>query len=156
MVQQPHHARGSARHHVRDARDQRAEVGGVKAVDVLRRRYGLQHLGGVDVLGQRQLHQDAVDVGIVVQREHAVEQRLLAHGGGQLVELRAHAGFLGGAHLVAYIDARGRIVAGQQNCQAGANAALRKRGHLVFHRGADLRGERFSVENPRGHQGGAV
>ena len=108
------------------------------------------------MLGQRQLHQDAVDIGIVVQREHAVEQRLLAHGGGQLVELGAHAGFLARADLVAHIDARGGVVASEHDRQAGANAALRKRGDLLLHRGAHLRGERFSVENPRGHQGGAV
>jgi hypothetical protein len=58
----------------RGAGHQRAGVGHVEAVHVLFRGDGFEHLVAVDVLGQRQLHQDAVDLRVVVQFVDAGQQ----------------------------------------------------------------------------------
>ena len=41
---------------------QRADVFGVETVDILFRRDGLEHRVAVEMLRQRQLHEDAVDL----------------------------------------------------------------------------------------------
>jgi len=57
---------------------QRAGAGHMEAVHVLGGRDGLDHLVRVDVRRQGQLHQDAVDAGVAVERIDAREQLGLA------------------------------------------------------------------------------
>ena len=65
--QQGHHAEGRAGAQHRDALGQPADGIGVKPVDVLHRTDVLDDRQLVDVRRQRQLHENAVDGGIVVE-----------------------------------------------------------------------------------------
>jgi hypothetical protein len=65
--------------------------------------YGFDHALAVHVWWQRQLHQDAVDGCVVVQRVHAGQQLGLGHGGGPGLQHRVHAGVFAGLDLVAHI-----------------------------------------------------
>jgi hypothetical protein len=65
----------------RGALRQGADVLGVEAVDVLLGRDRLKHLFFVEVLGQRQLHQDAVDGRVGIQLGDLVEHLAGRHHG---------------------------------------------------------------------------
>jgi hypothetical protein len=67
-LQHLHAAIGRAGLEADFAHHQRARAGHMETVHVLERRDGLDDLVVVDVGGQRQLDQDAVDAGVVVQR----------------------------------------------------------------------------------------
>ena len=58
---------------------------GWKPVDVFRRRDGVQDAAGVYVIGQRQLHEDAVDLPVRVERLDQTEQIGLARRVGQIM-----------------------------------------------------------------------
>ena len=69
----------------REARHPAADVIGMEAVHVLVRVDALQDLLGVDLLGQRQLHQDAGDLGVGIEFIDQGQQRLFAGLGGQIM-----------------------------------------------------------------------
>jgi uncharacterized protein (DUF2237 family) len=73
-LQHLHAAIGRAGLEADFAHHQRARAGHMETVHVLERRDGLDDLVVVDVGGQRQLDQDAVDAGVVVQRLDAGQQ----------------------------------------------------------------------------------
>ena len=74
-----------ARHQRRQAAGKPPGIDRVKAVDVLGRVDRRDHLLGVDLLGQRQLHQDAVHRRIGIELADQRQQFGLAHGLRQLV-----------------------------------------------------------------------
>ncbi|MDF3009544.1 MAG: hypothetical protein K0S03_340 [Burkholderiales bacterium] len=126
MLEQAHHAGRRAGHEPGRAGNEGAEVHGVEAVDVLGGRNQRKYARRIDVARQRQLHQDAVDCGIGIERLDSLQQFGLADRCLELEDLRLHPGFLAGERLVADVDARGRIVAGEDHGEAGPYAALRK------------------------------
>ena len=75
--------------------------------------------------GQRQLHQDAVDLRVGVEAVDQGQQFVVAGVGRQVVVDRADAHFLRRTAFVAHIDAGGRIVADQHHRQARARLARR-------------------------------
>ena len=118
----------------RRARHQRRQAGGeppgvdrMEAVDVLRRIDGVEHLLGVDLLRQRQLHQDAVHRRIGVELFDQRHQLGLADAVRQPMIERLHAGFVGRLGLAADIGLARRIVAGQNDREPGRDAVLRDR-----------------------------
>src|SRR5439155_24026165 len=151
MLEKPDYAGRRARHELRLARKQRAEVRMMKAVDILRRRYRLEHARGVHVLRQRQLHQDAVQRGIGVERGDALEELVLAYRRWILVQARVHAGLLRGEHLVLHVHPGGGVIAREDHGESGAHAALHKFGHLVLQLGANRCREGFPVQDLRCH-----
>ena len=96
----------------------------MKAVDVLRRRDRFQDSRRIDVRGQRQLHENAVNGGIGVQRLDEREQFGFARLGRQVVLDRMEAAGLGRPALARHIGLAGRIVADQDNREAGRHGRV--------------------------------
>nr|CUV15163.1 protein of unknown function [Ralstonia solanacearum] len=146
-----HAAVRRARTEQRRAGHQRAGVGDVEAVDILFGRDGLQHLVAVDVLGQRQLDQDAVDARVAVQRVDAAEQVGLGQVGRVAVEDGQEAVVFARLDLVAHVDLAGRVVADQDDGEAGLVAASGESGGALGGFGAELLGKRVAVDELGGH-----
>ena len=106
-------ADGVAHHHF-------AHVFRVEAVHILGGRDGAQHLAFVNMLGQGQLHQNAVHSRIGVHLGDDAQQLLFRGFGGQLAAQIEDAAFLAVLFLTADIDLRGGIFAHQQHSQTGA------------------------------------
>ena len=96
----------------------------MEAVHVLGGVDGAQHLGGIDAVRQRQLHQDAMHRRVAVQAVHQRQQLRLARVGGQVVLEGGHAGGLRLAVLVADIDGARRVLADQHHSQAGPDRSV--------------------------------
>ena len=84
MRNQRHHTQRRAGHHPRRADHQCPGIERMKAIDILVRVDRIDDRAGINVFGQRQLHQDAVDRGIGVQRGNPGQQ------GGLWRVLRQH------------------------------------------------------------------
>jgi hypothetical protein len=76
----------------------------------------------LDMRRQRQLHEDAVDVGVRVERANAIEQRLLIHVCAKLVNFGMQSDFVARTNLVAHVNLRSRVIAsddyGEPRCDA--------------------------------------
>ena len=81
-----------------------------------------QDLLGVDVRGQRQLHQDAVDFVAAVQAGDEREQFFGSHAFGGRVLFAVEADFLGTLHLAAHVDLRRGVVPDQHHGEPGTHA----------------------------------
>jgi hypothetical protein len=79
-----------ARPQARQPREQATGVLRVQAVGVLGRVDRLDHRRRLQRLRQRELHQDAVDVWVAVQRLDEVDDIFLRRVGGQVVFARRH------------------------------------------------------------------
>ena len=96
----------------------------MKAVDILGRRDGLDHLARVDLRRQRQLHQDAMHGRVLVQPLDQLQQLGFGRRRRQFVERRAHIGRGGLGGLAAHIDFARRIVADEHHGQPRLDAVL--------------------------------
>ena len=115
-------APGGAGHDAFRAGEHMAGVDQVEAVHVLFRQDLRQGGVLVQVLRQRQLHQDAVDSGIVIQGVDGGFQLFLGGFRRHIDGAGIHADFRAAVALVADIDFAGRIVADQDDGQAGSKA----------------------------------
>ena len=95
----------------------------MEAVDILGGIDRQQHMRGIDVPGQRQLHQDAVDRGIGIQCRDQRQQLGLGGLGRQPVIEARHAEFGGELALAADIDLTRGIRADQNRCETGLRRA---------------------------------
>jgi hypothetical protein len=107
---------------------------------------GFDDLVVVDVLGQGQLHQDAVNAGVVVQRFDTCQQFGFGHGGVVLFQHRVEAHVFAGLDLVAHIDLGSLVVAHQNHGQAGRDALGLERCRACGDFLAQLFGEGFAVD----------
>ena len=98
------------------------------------------------MLGQRQLHQDAVDGRVVVECFHAGQQCGLGHVGFVLLEHRVQAAVFAGLDLVAHVDLAGLVVAHQDDGKAGGHATGFEGGGAVRHLSTQLAGKGFAVD----------
>ena len=103
---------------------QAADVIRVETVDVFVRADAFQQLGGVQVLGQWQLQQDAVHLRIIVEVVNQVGQGLLSSVRRQVVGLGNKADLFTVFTLVRDINLRGRIAADQDHREARRAQAL--------------------------------
>ena len=142
-----HAAVGSAGLEANFTHHQRTGAGHVEAVHILGGGDGFDDLVVVNMLGQGQLHQNAVDAGVVVQRFDAGQQLGFSHGSVVLFQHGMKAHVFAGLDLVAHIDLRGLVVAHQNDGQAGRDAlgfeSCRTRGDFL----AQLFGEGFAVDD---------
>ena len=107
----------------------------------------------VDLLGQRQLHQDAVDVRIGVELGDELEQHLLGRVLGKLVLERLHADLDGLRGLVAHVDLACRILADEHHGEPGREAVLRLEPcHVGGDVGAHLGGNCLAVDEVGSHR----
>jgi hypothetical protein len=140
-----------ARNEARMALHQRPDVLGVKTVDVLLGGNGLEHRVDVEVLRQRQLHQNAVDawIGIELGDFREYHARFDIRRVGQL--LGVETGLHTGIDLVAHIDLRSGVFADQDHRQSGAVAARRQRVGALLEVGAQRLRQRVAVEDSCRH-----
>ncbi len=151
-LQQRHDALGRAGAQQRHALGETTDVVGMEAIDVLVRTDALEQQRGVQMLGQRQLNQDAVDGGVVVELIDQRQQLFLAGFGGKIVGLRMKPDFLAVLALVRHINLGRRVHAHQNHCQARNPQPLiaalgNPRGNLLANVGCD----RFTVDQFCGH-----
>ncbi len=121
----------------------------MEAVDVLLRVDGSQDLGLVHVLGERQLDEDSVDRVVRIQIRDEIEDVALGRVCGKPVVARIDASFVRCLVLRADVDVRRGVVADEDRRQAhGAS----ERAHVLRDLGANLEGERLSVDAYGGHR----
>ncbi len=126
--------------------DDSSHVFRVEGVDILQGVHGQEDAVFVALLGQGQLHQDAVYGRIVVEVVDRVQELFGRGGGAQFVQFAADAAFFAGLALVAYVDLTGRVLAHQDRGQAGDHARLlRELGHLLGSLALDLLCQGLSV-----------
>ena len=122
-----------------------------QAIDVLARVDPVDHRLLVEMVGKRQLDEDAVDRGIGVEPVDQRVQRLLGGIGGKQVLEALHAAGHGLLALVADIDLAGRILADQHHREPrlAPGGRLEACRHLR-HPGAQAFGEGLAVDDRRG------
>ena len=106
-----------------------------------------------EVVRERQLDDDAVDLGVAVQPADRGEQFVLRHVGGEVDLLGADPDIGRCLVLLTDVDARGGVVADQDGGQSRDDPLAGQRLNPLRDLGADLRGGRFAVEDPGGHAG---
>src|SRR5262245_24799129 len=127
----------------------------MEAVDVLRGRDREQHPFGGNPLRQRELDEDAVDPGILVQRCDAREELALRGRLGKRDVLRVESCLRAGLHLVAHVYLRRRILADLDRSESGTHVARRERFGAPPQVGAQAVGQSGAVDDA-GVYGGAV
>ena len=146
---------GVAGRNVASLAEHHADVERMQPVDVLLGRHRPLDLELVQMVRERQLDDDPVDLGVAVQAADRGEQLVLGHVGGQVDLLGADPDVGAGLVLRPHVDARGLVVAHEDGGQAGGDAALGERAYPLAHLAADLRGDGFAVEDRRGHGRGS-
>ena len=122
----------------------------MEAVDVLVGIDREQDMRRVDVLGQRQLHQDAVHGRIAVQPGDQLQQLGFGRALGQAMVEARHAELGRDAALAPHIDLAGGIVADQHRGEAGLHALGRDQlGDALAHALAQGRREGLAVDQFR-------
>ena len=119
----------------------------MKAVDVLDRVDCAQGPLLVDLAGQRELNEDAVDRVVRVQFGDQREQLVLRRLRGQVVVVRGDSGPASGLVLAPDVDLGGGIVADED----GREPERAERPGLLRDLGADPLGEPFPVHDRRSH-----
>ena len=104
---------------------------------------GLNDLFFIEVGGQRQLHENAVDLLLLIEGYVLGEQLRLVVSLGRGVFLRIDTHLGAGLLLVVDIDAGGRVVSHNDHCEAGRNSLFLQRSHLFLDLSAHLRGGGF-------------
>ena len=124
----------------------------MKAVHILHGVDGEHHAIGLDLLGQRQLHENAVDLLVGVELRDQLEQRILRGRARQAVLDGVHARLLGLARLVAHVNLARRVIAHEHDRKPGLQAMgrLKLRGGFG-HALAQIRRAQFSVDNRHAH-----
>ena len=84
----------------------------------------MDHRLGINLFGQRQLHQNAMDAGVGIESLNFAQQLRLRHAGIKLQHERMHADVFAGEDFIFDIDLTGRIVAHQDHGQAWCDAIL--------------------------------
>jgi hypothetical protein len=109
---------------------------------------GVQNLLGVDMLGQRKLHQDAVHLRVGVEALHERQDLLLGGALGQLVLERLHANLDGLLGLVLHIDLAGRVLAHEHHREPrGKPMAGLKCLHVRRHLLANICCDGFAIDD---------
>ncbi len=96
----------------------------VEAIDILFRIDPFEDRAFVDLRGEWQLDEDAVNPGIGVQAVDCRDERGCARIGGEPFDRSAHPGGLAGVLLVPDVDLAGGVVTDQHDRQAGDASRL--------------------------------
>ncbi len=123
IVQQRHHTTRCARAQTGLPQRKLAHVEGMKAVDVFVRTDPVGHRRLFDLRWQRQLHQDAIDPGVVIQAVDQSKQLFFTGVSIQIKIRRQDTGTFTVTALGPHIDGRCRITANQYHGQARPAAA---------------------------------
>ena len=128
-----HHARGGAGLKAGLARDEAADVDGVEAVDVFGGGDGFEEALGIDVFGERELDEDAVDLVAAVEGVDHGEEFVGGDGLGGGDHLRVDSELAAGLDFAADVDLAGSDVADEDDGEA--------RTKLMEGEGLDFRGD---------------
>ena len=121
--EQLHDAGRGSRYEAGQADRHAAYVDGVEAVDIFAVVDGLDDALLGDVLGQRQLHDKSVDIGVVVQPLYLLQQGLFGDVVFVANEGRFEAALFAGFHFVGDIGFAAAVVAHQDGGQVRAFAS---------------------------------
>ena len=119
----------------------------MKTIHILGGRNGFNHLLCINVRGQGQLHQDAVDAVVGVKGVDAGQQLGLGHGGRVLLQHGMQAAVIAGLDLVAHIHLGGRVFAHQHHGQAGCQATRAQGCGTAGDVSTELGGQGVSVDD---------
>ena len=127
---------------------QAADIDRMEAVDVLGRVDRIDHLPRIDLPWQGQLHQNAVDVIVMIEPVDFLKKIGFAHRCVKDELRSAESDLLRFARLAADVNLRGRVIAYADGDQTGAVGKRREHlEHLALH----LLRDGFSVDDPRRH-----
>jgi hypothetical protein len=119
----------------------------VEAVDVLVRIDRCEHGVAVDLIGERQLHEDAVHGVVGVELPDGAEHGLLRRLPRQAHHPPGQAERLRGLLLLRHVDLRGGVVADEKGDQAGRPArALRESGGATARALLDALGDHLAAQ----------
>ena len=130
---------------------QQTRIADVEAIDVFFCSDRFDDFVRIDMCRQRQLHQNAVDFRIVVQRFHPGQQFGLGHAGVVFFKHRMNAVFLASLDLVAHIDLGCLAIADQDHRQSGRTASGSEGGGAFGDVGPDFTGELIAIDDFCGH-----
>ena len=131
----------------------RPKLIGVESVDILQRRDPLDDRPLVDVPRQGHLDEDAVDGRVGVEPVDRRQQFGLGPDVGRRSTIAVHPGPGAGLLLAADVHLAGRIVADQDDGQAGDDPRARGQlGDLRRHPAADLQCQGFPIDDLSGHR----
>ncbi|MCY1536511.1 hypothetical protein D9M68_719710 [compost metagenome] len=151
-VQQCHDAFRCAGAEQGDALGQAADVVRVETVHVLVGVDAFQQQRSVEVFGQRQLDQDAVDGRVFIEAVDQGEQVGLAGTGRQVMSFRQKADFLAVLAFMRDVDLGGGIAADQDHREArDSKSLLAALGDALGYLLAEAGGDRFAVDQLCGH-----
>ena len=128
-------AEGGGGDKARQSDGELADVGRVEAVHVLPRVDRLDHLLRINVLGQRQLDDEAVEVVVRIELSDLLEQLLLCDVRLEAQGLAADPACLAGDHLIVHVGLAATIVADEYGDQSGRLVSL---GDHLLHLRLDL------------------
>ena len=145
---QSHRAERRAGHERGQAGGEPPDIHRMKSIDILARIDGVEHGAGIDLLGQRKLHQDAMHILVGIEFRDQRHQIRLRHVLRQLVIERSHRGIDNGFRFRADIDFARRIVAREHHGKSWHKAVL---AFQVSRRAGDFRAQvlrdRFPVDD---------
>ena len=102
----------------------------METVDILAVVDGLDDLLLIDMLGQRELHDEAIDIGVLVQFVNTGQKLLFGDVVLKADEGALEATGLTGQHLILHIRLRATVVTHQYSCQMRLLATT---GHDFLH-----------------------
>ncbi len=117
-MQEEQATKRGAGHQAGETVGQQPGIGDGEAIHILRRGNGGDDRIRIQVLGQRELHQNAMHGGVIVEILNNGEQFRLGSLAGELVLEGGHAGLNRGSGLVADVDFGRRIVPDQNHGKA--------------------------------------
>ena len=100
----------------------------------------------VNVRGQWQLHQNAMNGRVLVEGVNALQQLRFRQGSRVVFQHRVQSGIGAGLDLVAHVHLRGRVFADQQHGQAGSEAAGFQRSTALADAGTGAGGKGIAVD----------
>ena len=154
--QHPLHAGGSARHESGPPLRQQAGVLGMKAVDIAVGRHGIEHRDRVDMLRQRQLHENAIGRAMLVagDRSHQGDEFAGRCRGRNSDHIGIDPHAIGRRRLALHVGATRREVADEDNHQPRAAVEHRhERVDFASQRAFNPGRERPAVEHCGCHDG---
>ena len=147
LVEQLHDTRGRARHEIKIADHDLADINRMERVHVLLRINGVDDRLLGNMLRHRHLAQDARNCRALVQLCNQTEQFLLRGLFGKRVLLAVKAALLAGALLIADVNLARRIVADDNNRQTRRYTLLFQRLGLCQNAAAHLRRQCLAVHS---------
>jgi hypothetical protein len=146
-----HASRGSASDEAGAPTDEAAEIDGMETVDVLGGVDGFKNAFGVDLLGKRELDEDAVDIVVAIEIFDDAEHFESGDGGWRSEKSAGHAELFAGGDFAFYVEVRGGIVADEDGGETGFNAHGGEKRNFVLKFGEDLVTNFEAVEEACGH-----